>query len=386
MTGSTSRMCEVMYRRAIADDADVLSASATVYYEDKKNLVPLFDQYVRENLDPQVKAHAFDLLDEPRALALEVVAWTKLYKRSFLLAHDLQFEDGLNSYEDVCFHVFCLIKAERISVIDDPLIYYRQNRPGQISGRTNRKVFEVFEVFRRIHAKLLRWDVPDEIWEQVIRLELRQYDWLLSDRVRPSDKPEFIAAAADQLRQVPQSAWRRVRARRRAGNGETSMLAKGLAARLRARERPYLVAVPADVPAVPGSTAAATAGGYRHALGVAANETRAVLRSAGGRILARVRAEEQVQIRLRQGRGVERVARPSRADRNAGWSTFARSRTRFFSSPTGRANRASRTRSGAPSMTITCPRPPCCARATSSWTWGPISASGRSTSRRSFRS
>ena len=245
------RMCEVMYNRAVADKADVLSASATVFYEDRKTFAPLFDQDIREGLDAQLKAYAFELLDEPRALLLEVVAWTKIYRRSFLLEHRLRFEDGLNSYEDICFHVFCLVKAERISVIDDPLVYYRQNRPGQISGRTSRKVFEVFEVFRRIHDTLLRWDVPDEIWANVIKIELRQYDWLLSSRVKPSDRAEFMAAAADRLRSIPESAWGAVRQVGCAECGEADLHAKGLARRLQARAAPHCPAGADDVSVLP---------------------------------------------------------------------------------------------------------------------------------------
>ena len=46
----------------------------------------------------------FDLHSEPRVHSLELVAWTKLYKRSFLREHAIQFEEGMSSFEDSCFH------------------------------------------------------------------------------------------------------------------------------------------------------------------------------------------------------------------------------------------------------------------------------------------
>ncbi|MFL6711434.1 MAG: FkbM family methyltransferase, partial [Sulfurifustis sp.] len=198
-----TRMCEVMYRRAAEDDADVLIADATVFYEDTKSFGRFFDLAIRKSLDPKLRTMPFQLLNAPRVLLLEPVAWPKIYKRSFLERHALSFEDGMNSYEDMCFHFSVLLKAERICLIDDALPFYRQNRPGQISGRTNRKVFEVFDVFRRIHENLSAWKVSTEIWALLVRVQLRQFDWLLKDRVRAADKREFMARVAEQFAAIP---------------------------------------------------------------------------------------------------------------------------------------------------------------------------------------
>src|SRR5690606_11443309 len=152
---------------------------------------PFFDQAVRRALDPLLRVLPFSLAQQPRALLLEPVAWTKLYKRAFLEAHGLRFEDGMNSYEDICFHFSVLLRAERIALLDEALSFYRQNRPGQISGRTSRKVFEVFEVFRRIHADLAGANAAPDIWGLVVRVQLRQFDWLWKDRLRPAHRREL---------------------------------------------------------------------------------------------------------------------------------------------------------------------------------------------------
>ena len=154
-------MCEVLYQRASEDNADVVIADATVFYEDTKIFCQFFDQHIRQALDPRLSTMPFELRSEPRVLLLEPVAWTKLYKRSFLQEHALHFEDGMNSYEDICFHFSVLMKARRISLLDEALFFYRQNRPGQISARTSRKIFEVFAVFQKIHENLVAWDAPD---------------------------------------------------------------------------------------------------------------------------------------------------------------------------------------------------------------------------------
>jgi polysaccharide biosynthesis protein PslF len=201
------RMCQIMYQRAIDDNADVLIANATVFYEDSKKFGGLFDQHIRMNLDAKLRKMPFDLAGYPNILLLEPVAWTKIYKRSFLQEHAIQMENGMNSYEDICFHFSVLLKAKRISLIDDALLFYRQNRPGQISGRTNRKVFEVFDVFNKIHENLLAWHASANVWAMLVKVQVRQFDWLLKDRVQPRHKREFTASVAKQFKMIPESGF-----------------------------------------------------------------------------------------------------------------------------------------------------------------------------------
>jgi len=202
------RMCEMLYQRASTDNADVLIADAKVFYENSKTFGQFFDQHIRRTLDPQLKTVPFELSSEFQTLLLEPVAWTKLYKRSFLQQHALHFEEGMNSYEDICFHFSVLLKAMRISFTDDALCFYRQNRPGQISGRTSRKIFEVFAVFQKIYENLVAWNASADIWAMLVKIQLRQFDWLLRDRVQTRHKREFLASVAKQFQMIPEGGFR----------------------------------------------------------------------------------------------------------------------------------------------------------------------------------
>ena len=201
------RMCELMYQRAHGDTADVVIADATVFYEDSKRFGKLFDRRTRAMLDPRLRTMPFEVGRDPRVMLLEPVAWTKLYRRSFLEKHALQFEEGMNSYEDVCFHFSVLLKAARISLLETAFVFYRQNRPGQISAMRSRKIFEVFAVFDQIQKNLAAWNVPAEIWAILVKVQLRQFEWLLRDRVPARHKREFFASAAAQFKTIPPSGF-----------------------------------------------------------------------------------------------------------------------------------------------------------------------------------
>jgi polysaccharide biosynthesis protein PslF len=204
-------MCEILYEHARSGDADLVTASATVFFDnDLKTFAPLFDHFGRKKISAFAKRYCFNLLEEPAALLLEQTAWAKIYKRSFLIDNNIRFEDGFNSYEDMCFHVKCMLTAKRIKVVDDPVVYYRQSRPGQISAMTGKRKFQIFDIFRIIHKTVFESGAPDLIWAQIARLELKHFNWMLKDRVAKDERRAFITHIAACLREIPYSAWRHV--------------------------------------------------------------------------------------------------------------------------------------------------------------------------------
>jgi glycosyltransferase involved in cell wall biosynthesis len=205
-----SRMCEVMYRRAMEDDADVLIANASIFYDDTKIVDKLFDSHIRSSLNPRLKMGPFDLATEPRILLLYANVWLKLCKRAFLTMHEIQFDDGKSSYDDLCFHFTVLLKAKRISLIDDSLYFYRLNRLDQIMGKSSQRVvFEGFGIFSKIQENLSNWDVSDDIWGIFVAIQLRLFRGLYLDgKIKTSYKHEFFRLVAKQLEAIPKRGLR----------------------------------------------------------------------------------------------------------------------------------------------------------------------------------
>jgi FkbM family methyltransferase len=206
------RMCEILHEAISSVDAEVVSAGATVLYDDDvKSFGPLFDHHIRGRISEFAKQYCFSLAQEPAALRLEQVAWSKIYKRSFLTKNDIKFADGYTLCEDIPFHVECMIKAKRLRVIDDPVVFYRRNRPGQLTALTDKRKFEVFDLFRIVHKTAFDANVSNSIWAQIIRLELSRLRWLLKDRTAENEQDAFMRGIADCLREIPDRAWKTVR-------------------------------------------------------------------------------------------------------------------------------------------------------------------------------
>ena len=92
------------------------------------------------------KNEPFCIHDEPRALGLEPAAWKRLYKRSFLEAVGFQFPVGL-VFEDIPAHFHLLLSAQRISLLDKPVCFYRMDRPGNMTARRDRVALQMLDIF-----------------------------------------------------------------------------------------------------------------------------------------------------------------------------------------------------------------------------------------------
>ena len=339
------RMGEVMVRRAIRDDADVTIADVTVSNEDSKTFGRLGDLHVREHLPPRLRTAPFDVSHEPRILLLEPVAWPKIYKRSFLRKHDLHFEAGMNSYEDICFHFSVLLKAKRISLMDDALFFYRQNRPGQISGRTDRRIFEVFAVFDKIRENLAAWAVPAEIWALLVKVQVRQFDWLLRDRVQSQHKREFFAGVKEQFRMIPASGFESLL--RRESVRSLALLLTMRRNWLQAYETLASQRWPFFLPLYvglyrqyrhryPWGRAVRLREGYRGVRKMVRRKSIASLRSFIKRLQGRATSEEQLQSRrglLTPSKALERVPSPTGEPVIEGWRI--KDHPLILSSPSG---------------------------------------------------
>lgn len=81
--------------------------------------------------------------------------WDKIYKRSFLADNDLRFPDLANS-EDLHFVFLSLVKARRISFLDETLIHHRMGRAGSVSNSRLRAPMEFYEAICLLKQQLLK--------------------------------------------------------------------------------------------------------------------------------------------------------------------------------------------------------------------------------------
>ena len=88
-------------------------------------------------------------------------AWTKLYKRDFLVKNNIKFQD-IKAGQDQLPFFHSMIKAERIALLPENLYCYRKNRKGAVTSVKKKKNFSPIYVFYGIEDMLKSENLLDE--------------------------------------------------------------------------------------------------------------------------------------------------------------------------------------------------------------------------------
>lgn len=97
----------------------------------------------------------FGVRDRPELIGVLHTAWNKLVRREFLVNLGLRFGPGW--YEDVSFTYPVLLAAERVSVLDQVCVNYRQRRSGAITSTRGERHFELFPHWHRVFELMDEW-------------------------------------------------------------------------------------------------------------------------------------------------------------------------------------------------------------------------------------
>ena len=125
---------ERMLAAAIQHEADVVIAGAWVDHEDDEGslrasevrLPPAAIIDADQPVSPAVGRNIVGLLG---------YAWNKLYRRSLLVTHRLEFEAGLSLVEDIVFNRAALLVSQRTALVREAFVHYIQRSRLSLGNR-----------------------------------------------------------------------------------------------------------------------------------------------------------------------------------------------------------------------------------------------------------
>jgi glycosyltransferase involved in cell wall biosynthesis len=153
-----SSMFEWLYNNAKAFDSDIAMCSVMMYNE-KTGEESKKDPYMTLDLFPEnFESRAFSPEENfDFIFRICVAAWNKIYRRNFLVQNNIKFIEGLN-FEDNVFFLDTYTSAKSVSIIKEPLVYYRQHSATSYSYAKeghDQKKFDFFRVFE-IEEEILK--------------------------------------------------------------------------------------------------------------------------------------------------------------------------------------------------------------------------------------
>ena len=140
---------EKLYQKAEADQAD-MSVCDIRKWDDTTDRYVLPSNYLRKEFMPD--KIPFSAEDIPQYIFnfTTNIPWNKMYRRSFIQEHQLQFEHRKRA-NDVVFVMQALYLAKSITVVDERLIDYRYNNKNSLTATLSQDVFSTYDAFQAAH-------------------------------------------------------------------------------------------------------------------------------------------------------------------------------------------------------------------------------------------
>lgn len=150
-------MLKLAYQRAISTDADIAIFQATQFDESTGKSTPITWGFKTEWIPRQ---EPFSYAHAPKHFFQCFMgwAWDKLFKRSFLLEHNLCFPPLHNS-EDMAFVFSALALAAKISTVRQPLLTQRTGNSDSLSNSRTQNSLCFYESLLLLKQALLDADI-----------------------------------------------------------------------------------------------------------------------------------------------------------------------------------------------------------------------------------
>ena len=147
---------ELMYAQAKKVDADVCVCGVNRWFEDTQMLSPNVSFYLKKK---QIPDEVFNRHTNEKYIFsfTSSAPWNKIYRRSFVEAHALDFQAVRNG-NDIYFTQCAFALADRITTIDVPLINYRLNQGTSLVDTTSKSPYSAFNAWVAVKERLEQSD------------------------------------------------------------------------------------------------------------------------------------------------------------------------------------------------------------------------------------
>ena len=162
-------MFESLYNAAKQHNSEIAICHAACF-DAQGNIVkyPYFDHERNSFRTKEVVVQFSGKTIMPHLSRMVVVPWNKIYKRIFLLGHNVQFGSG-TVHEDIPFYYQAILNANSITVVRKSLYNYSANRPGSATNAdmsTSPRLLEILaETQQLIGDKLLDNEVARQFFQ-----------------------------------------------------------------------------------------------------------------------------------------------------------------------------------------------------------------------------
>ncbi len=156
-------MFEKMYKNITELNSDIAICAVNLFDDSKSQIIEADEYFSLKFFDESFDNRVFSYKDtKPFLMDVCVMAWNKLYKRSFIEKCQAKFPDGL-IFEDGPFFFSIFFKTQRVSIVREFLYFYRINRSGSIVQKGGKQYLDIINVVNLMYENLKKSDIFEDV-------------------------------------------------------------------------------------------------------------------------------------------------------------------------------------------------------------------------------
>lgn len=184
--------CEVLYKKIVQNKVDMVCGNHNMVHNGNSNLCFNFDWAEYD----EVKIN--NIYENPNFLTMGVAAWSKIFRRDFVLENNLKFTEGVG--EDIFFSIRALLLAEGIILLKNFVVVDYQIRDESLSHQVD---YDYVIEFCDFYSKFINYCLDNNLSEELyLPLFNGRMNNLLSILLYPnlnSDELSFIFRLVQSL-------------------------------------------------------------------------------------------------------------------------------------------------------------------------------------------
>lgn len=154
---------ENLHKNITELNTDISMCAVHQFDEITKKLDDTNKYFSLEFFDESFDNRVFSYKDTKNFLMnVPVMAWNKLYRKSFLDDCQAQFSEGL-VFEDGPFFFSIFFKTQKVSIVRKFLYYYRINRKGSILKNVGKNFFDIIKVVNLMYENVKSTEIFEDI-------------------------------------------------------------------------------------------------------------------------------------------------------------------------------------------------------------------------------
>lgn len=136
------KLLEKTCARALETDADIVAFHGYTFTNDDLSTKKFQSEFNKNILKDA--SQVFSYRDYPESIlsTVNIVPWNKLIRLAFIKENNIAFEE-ISSTNDLTFSAVCLAAANRIALVDSPLVYYRLGHAGTVTSTKSKNLQNV---------------------------------------------------------------------------------------------------------------------------------------------------------------------------------------------------------------------------------------------------